>query len=202
MIGRIYKVTNTINGIAYIGQTMSSIAHRWRTHLYAKSSCKRLKNAIDKYGVENFKIEELTATERDDKTSLLNALNELEIQAIEDHGTLNPLGYNMIPGGRNAYKPSSKIRRRGWKRTPESIAKYIKTKTGMKYGPKTPEQVRKTADAAFKPVICVETGQTWPSVKGCAAYFGVKPKQISRILKGQRKRLKWQFTIQYLKQSY
>jgi hypothetical protein len=61
----------------------------------------------------------------------------------------------------------------------------------------------KSVEKHKKPVICVETGQTWPSVKDCADYFDVKPKQISRILTGERKRLKWAYTFFYLpKQSY
>lgn len=55
----IYKITNTINGKIYIGQTSQSIKSRWKNHLI---DCKRAKNnkfynAIKKYGEENFVIE-------------------------------------------------------------------------------------------------------------------------------------------------
>lgn len=63
------------------------------------------------------------------------------------------------------------------------------------------EATERIAQKHKKPVFCVETGQTWGSVMECADFFKVKPKQISKVLKGQRKRLKWAFTIQYLQQS-
>jgi len=30
--GVIYKITNTVNGKVYIGQTVSTISHRWNQH--------------------------------------------------------------------------------------------------------------------------------------------------------------------------
>lgn len=63
---------------------------------------------------------------------------------------------------------------------------------------RTKEVSEKIAMKHWKPVKCIETGQTWNSVKECASFFEVKPKQISRILTKQRKRLKWKFTLVYL----
>jgi hypothetical protein len=64
------------------------------------------------------------------------------------------------------------------------------------------ESRSRSAEKHKKPILCIETGQHWSSVLECADYFDVKPKQISRVLKGQRKRLKWAFTLVYLpKQS-
>jgi hypothetical protein len=64
------------------------------------------------------------------------------------------------------------------------------------------ESRRNSIEHHKRPVLCIETGQSWPSVFDCANHFDVKPKQISRVLKGQRKRLKWAFTLVYLpKQS-
>lgn len=65
----------------------------------------------------------------------------------------------------------------------------------------SPESVLLRAEKHKKPIRCNETGQEWPSVADCALYFGIKPKQISRVLKGQRKRLKWKYTFSYLRQS-
>lgn len=59
----IYKITNKINGKIYIGETTSSLEQRWKDH------CKDGKNgshnksvlhdAIHKYGVDNFSIEQI-----------------------------------------------------------------------------------------------------------------------------------------------
>lgn len=58
----IYKITNQINGKIYIGETTRTINARWSQH---KARAKLpeyteyLYNAIKKYGIENFSIEEL-----------------------------------------------------------------------------------------------------------------------------------------------
>ena len=59
MTGYIYKITNLINQKAYIGKTINSISERWKEH---KRDCKRFSNrplyrALNKYGIDNFKVE-------------------------------------------------------------------------------------------------------------------------------------------------
>ena len=58
----IYKITNSINGKIYIGQTSLSIAERFAQH---KRDSKKSENdrplyrAFNKYGIDNFTIEEI-----------------------------------------------------------------------------------------------------------------------------------------------
>ncbi len=53
----IYQIPNNINGKIYIGQSID-IKRRWNQHKYGKGSI-ILKNAIKKYGINNFKFEVL-----------------------------------------------------------------------------------------------------------------------------------------------
>lgn len=60
----IYKIINLINGKIYIGKTShTSIQERFREHVYdsKKPRCEKrpLYDAMNKYGVENFKIQEI-----------------------------------------------------------------------------------------------------------------------------------------------
>lgn len=89
----IYKISNKINGKAYIGQTIQSVQDRWKTHRAKNSQCKYLKRAIEKYGIENFEITELAKAEN------LEQLNELEAKFIKELNTLAPNGYNLMTGG-------------------------------------------------------------------------------------------------------
>jgi group I intron endonuclease len=59
MNGKIYKITNVINGKVYIGQTIQKRASsRWHVHKsLSKYKEEYLYRAIRKYGLENFKFE-------------------------------------------------------------------------------------------------------------------------------------------------
>lgn len=91
----IYKITNKINDKIYIGKTMQSIQKRWTEHLKAakKSRFEKrpLYNAINKYGAENFKIEQIEECPHD-------ILNERECYWIEYYGSFKN-GYNATIGG-------------------------------------------------------------------------------------------------------
>lgn len=70
--GYIYKITNTVNGKSYIGQTLQTIQQRWYAHKYAakkkKQGCNKLINAINKYGEESFCVEELWSGTGEEQT--------------------------------------------------------------------------------------------------------------------------------------
>ena len=93
-MGAIYKITNKINGKIYIGQTSSTTEERWKGHKYAwhsTRSCPTLYNAFDKYGIENFEIEEIEQCNTKD-------LNEREIYWIKQYNSYEE-GYNATVGG-------------------------------------------------------------------------------------------------------
>lgn len=58
--GKIYKITNKVNGKSYIGCTIYSLEKRFQEHVYRcfKTDINtKLYNSIRKYGIENFSIE-------------------------------------------------------------------------------------------------------------------------------------------------
>lgn len=190
----IYKITNTINGQSYIGQTLKTIEERWRGHLSPSSNCVYLKNAIDKYGKDVFVIDILHAIESDNKDDLIKMANTLEMKEIEERCTLAPNGYNITRGGKNGYRKSAP--RRSWNLSEETKAKIAKANIGIKR-PHFREMAR-NPKFKYVPVKCLETGEMWESVQACAVHFNVKPKQISRILTGKRKTLKRKYTLVYV----
>ena len=93
MTGYIYKITNLINQKAYIGKTVGSIEERWKEH---KRDCKRfsdrpLYRALNKYGIDNFKVELVEEVDIKD-------LSEREIYWIGYYHTYTE-GYNATLGG-------------------------------------------------------------------------------------------------------
>lgn len=91
----IYKITNLINGKSYIGKTLSTIDERWNEHCRAvrRKRCEKrpLYSAMNKYGIDNFKIEQIEECNDD-------IVNEREVYWIEYFGTFKN-GYNATIGG-------------------------------------------------------------------------------------------------------
>lgn len=79
----IYCITNLIN--SNVGKTTTSIEERWKEHCYdfQKERCNKrpLYDAMNKYGVENFMIEELEYVDSNSE------LSEREIYWIKELGT-------------------------------------------------------------------------------------------------------------------
>lgn len=100
----IYKITNKINNKIYIGQTIGSLKKRWWTHCNEKNKCIILKNAIKKYGKDNFTIEEI------DGANSQSELNYKEWLFIHKSNSLWPNGYNIKKGGEQGGKWSLKMK--------------------------------------------------------------------------------------------
>ena len=99
--GFIYRITNTVNGKIYIGQTRMTVHKRWMSH---KSSSKKVDNplyrAMRKYGVDKFTVETVFALSSKTKESLKNSLDFCETYCIGKYKTLsNQNGYNLTRGG-------------------------------------------------------------------------------------------------------
>lgn len=101
--GFIYKYTGP-NGKSYIGQTIYSLKERAKTsNGSGYSNCTIFFRAIQKYGFENFKSEILGEF-------LIKELDEKEKFFIEKENTMQPNGYNIKPGGANAFE-KGKVRK-------------------------------------------------------------------------------------------
>lgn len=95
MKGYIYKITCLVNNKVYIGLTTTSIEQRWKGHIRdSKQSSKHLYASIRKYGINNFKIEQI------DESDDFEKLGELERYYIKEYNSTNSdFGYNNTYGG-------------------------------------------------------------------------------------------------------
>jgi len=92
-IGYLYRITNNVNGMQYIGVSKHP-AKRFKKHCTKPSTHKKslLGNAIQKYGADQFALEVLVQ-------STMEYCFDLEIKAIEALETRTPSGYNITAGG-------------------------------------------------------------------------------------------------------
>ena len=92
----IYKIRNLKSEKVYVGKTSKSIKTRFREHISESEtgSQRFLCRAIRKYGKENFEVHLLE--ECPEEISF-----EREKHWIKELACLNPMGYNMTPGGPN-----------------------------------------------------------------------------------------------------
>ena len=92
----VYRVTNTLNGMQYIGVSKNP-QKRFKAHYGTKTKAVSfLKNAMRKYGFENFKLEVLLQ-------STQAYCYEVEQKAVTAFNTIEPNGYNICAGGRGAF---------------------------------------------------------------------------------------------------
>jgi group I intron endonuclease len=95
-MGYIYKITNTISGKCYIGETkQESSEKRWKEHIKSinkNKGCPALKDAIKKYGLDKFKFEIIIICFDQDRFIY-------EKEYIKKYNCQVPNGYNILPGG-------------------------------------------------------------------------------------------------------
>ena len=100
MNGKIYEITNIVNGKRYFGQTIEDRPEiRWNSHKHfgrkAKRPSSRLYNSMRKHGVENFRFKVII-----DRVHSQEELNRLEMIWIRTCRTMEPdEGYNLTEGG-------------------------------------------------------------------------------------------------------
>lgn len=91
----VYKISNKVNGMLYIGITTKNLEHRWKMHLNWARSMKpyKLHEALNILGKDNFLIEQIDSAED------FKSLKDLEKKYIKSYNCIYPNGYNLTAGG-------------------------------------------------------------------------------------------------------
>ena len=105
-MGSIYKVTNTVNGMVYIGKSIhDAIKTRINKHLNGNGN-EYIKNAVKKHGIEAFTYEILH------DSILPEFLDMLEREEIAKHNCVRPNGFNLTHGGDGGIPSEETCRKR------------------------------------------------------------------------------------------
>lgn len=138
-MGFIYKITNTVSGSIYIGQTrVEDPYERFKAHLSNARrgiGCPALTDAIISYGEDKFKFQVLIICLDQD-------INEYEKEYIAKYNSLVPNGYNILEGGQGGGGFKGKKHR---KEVIEQFAKKLKERYE-----KNPEERIKSSERVKK----------------------------------------------------
>ena len=190
-MGVIYKATNLVNELSYIGQA-KNFKVRQSQHLKAKDNYD-FHVALRDFGKDNFKWEILEECEE-------NLLNERERYWIAYYDTYNN-GYNMTKGGENADGLVNWIKNNPDKAKENAL-------NGLKYANQYHAQHKeehlkqlasvrqKGVDATKKKVRCIEKdivfdsladAEKWSLTEENDNHKKASHQHISKVCKGQRK---------------
>lgn len=208
----IYKVTNKINGKSYIGQTIGNIVTRFNKHCDKASGCSALSLAIQKYGKDNFTIEEIGGANNQSE------LNYQEWILIFKHNTLSPNGYNLRHGGGAKGKMTDEVKNKLSKKLSGRISSHKgkkhteQSKLNMSIGSLGqkgwPLGKNHNLDSNFKNAISNGGGKKfivinnkeiiWSGfiISECARFLNLNVGHISEYLRGKRKMHK-NYTFSY-----
>ncbi len=158
--GRIYKITNKINGKCYVGQTSQAVERRWNEHKTKTNRQYPLTRAILKYGKGNFTFEVIG------QATSVEQLNEMEKSAIEQHKSLSPNGYNLRKGGDSGGHLVQEIK----DKVSVSLRKHFSNPANRLAASKA--QKGKKLPSLCKKVLCIETGQIFESFADASEWVG------------------------------
>ena len=178
MNGKIYKISNLVNGNIYIGQTTRTLAARFDQHKRdAKNgSTYVIHRAIRKHGIDNFIYEKIDGSGNYDK------LLELEAHYIKEYDSYLH-GYNMTLGGDGVF---GHIFSKDSKKKMSESAMGHKRNLGFKHS----EESKKKMREAQKGHKCSEEARAKMSEahKGKQYALGCKHSEASNKIKAERMR--------------
>lgn len=175
----VYKITNKINSKYYIGMTKQQMSRRFSQH---KASSKKvdpknyLYNAMKKYGIENFIIEQLYEFTSKEECCLK------EIECISK----NLEGYNLAKGGETGFSMLEKSEQEiiSWKEALSKGRQGRKPALGMKHS----EENKILFSKVSREYWDTQNTYNWEDIKHCTyreaiEQFGISQTHYYRLKK-------------------
>lgn len=186
--GIIYKATLLIDGRIYIGQTTRSLKERISEHSH--KGLFYFNNVIAKYGIDNFKWEII------DKANYQKELDEKESYCISLYkSNIKEFGFNLTSGGDHGVY-SEEVRKKmsenmvgvknhryGKKHSPETRLRRSIALKGLTSGSKHCMYGKPSHNC--KRVRCIETSESFDSVKLASINKNIGPSNLSNCLTGR-----------------
>lgn len=162
----LYKITNNLNKKEYYGIT-SMPRIRFKAHMKADSSCTKLRNAVLKYGAENFSFYILCYGEE-------LYIKELEIKCITHFDSIEN-GYNIILG--NPRDGNFKLSEKQKQEISKRLVEYNKDRVSPNLGRKHSSKIND------KPIYIM--GFWFPNHRTAISSLNINRKSLYRWLKNE-----------------
>lgn len=212
--GVVYRITNTVNGKIYIGQTIDPDTRKesHRKHGKYMPHTNHFYNAVKKHGWEAFRFEEI------DTAFSPEELNHMETYWIKWFNATDPeVGYNIAKGGADRSCQESTRRKiseshkrnirlglkshsySGKRRSDEEKAHmseivkirykdgFIHPMLGKKQSPEHLAKTRAAGALRSHAIRCVQTGVEYPSIREAERQLDIAVGTISGCLRGVNK---------------
>lgn len=197
----VYKITNAVNGNFYIGITGRPLGKRWTQHVCAAkrgNNYSRISKAIRKHGRQSFLIEVIETHDcpEDMKAAEIRLISEMKPAYNITKGGDGSPGHTMSQESRQAARLralGNKLNL-GRKWTDEQKAAMSAMRKGCAAPRTTPlseftraENMRRSAYARRKSVICLSNGKIYDSIVSASAAYGLDKSNVSAVCLGKRK---------------
>lgn len=221
----VYKITNLINGKMYIGKRSCSCDIEDDNYM---GSGKILKQAIEKYGIENFSKDIIETFDNEDDAYKFEREYILKCDAVN-----NNKYYNLAEGGLGGNTWGKRENHPMYNRThseesrkkiSEARKELYKRTTHPCVGKKLSEETKKKISEArikngagiggknpsARKVVCIETGETFECIKYAAEHYNINPSRIQSCVLGTSKstilpnneRVRWCYYEDYITNNY
>lgn len=194
------------SGKRYIGITSNNPSRRWGSNGQGYSKQPKFFNAILKYGWDNFQHNILYS----DLTE--NEASQKEQELIKYYNTIEN-GYNCESGGltnkQHSQETIEKLRQLNLGKNNPNYGKIASEETQLKLSKShknvshSKEWTEKVAKVHRKQVLCITTGEVFPSLKDAANKTRISQSGISQVCNGSRmtagkhpvtkEKLKWKY---------
>jgi len=183
---KIYVLTNTTNGLCYVGQTCLELEERLADHIRAsrnqRSGTRKIELAIAKYGPEYFKIKLIKLC------GSQHAANINETKYIEKLNAYHPNGYNMTFGGSGVVTGTRIVIEGHLFESYKAAAEYYGVNVNVlsrriATGKWTPEQAVNIEESDNRGSVRFFQGNRFDSEKEMTRHYGVKQETYRRRIK-------------------